>query len=100
MSISLSLKGFSTYLLSFAIVSATVVVCTCLTSLSYSIVVLLFVVAKYSVHSAVVHTQDVGTHTIIKCVRTAVLERMFIHLYYSILARVLSCYTPATCWQN
>ena len=73
--------------------SATVVVCTCLTSLSYSIIVL-FCRAKYyvhvHVHSALVNNQDVGTHASVRtreCTCTAVVECMFI--YSRVLARVL-----------
>ena len=76
------------------IVSATVVVCTCLTSLIYSIVVLLLVIAEYSVHSAVVRAQDVSTRSrssvyTRECVCAVVLE----HVYSRVLACVLSYYT-------
>ena len=74
------------------IVSATVAVCTCLTSLIYRIVVLLLVIAEYSVHSVVVRAQDVSTRSSVhtrECVCTVVLECV----YSRVLARVLSYYT-------
>ena len=81
------------------IVSATVVVCTCLTSLIYSIVVLLLIVTKYSVHSVVVWGQDVGTHSSVhtrECMCTVVLE----YMYSSVLVRVLPYITHCKRLQN
>ena len=74
------------------IVSFTVVVCTCLTSLIYITVVLLLVVAEYRVHSVVVRAQDVSTRSSVhtrECVFTVVVK----HVYSRVLAHVLSYYT-------
>ena len=66
-----------------AIVSATVIVCTCLTSLSYSIVVFFFLRSN-SVHSVVVQAKDFGTHVhvcvhLCECVYTVVQHPLMVY---------------------
>ena len=76
------------------IVSATVAVCTCLTSLIYSIVVLLLVIAEYRVHtcSVVVRTQDVSTRSNVhtrECVCTVAFKYVYSRVYTCLCTLIL-----------